>query len=98
MMVKRPLFDTSTPVIWQPRFLFSKEKKYTVTAQALSPNETVGWNRETMLKLMTAYPQIAINFLGMVVERLEDIQNRYLELQTERMEQRVARALLRIMK
>jgi CRP-like cAMP-binding protein len=34
----------------------------------------------------------------MVVERLEDIQSRYLELQTERVEQRVARALLRIMK
>jgi CRP-like cAMP-binding protein len=75
-----------------------KRKKYPVTAQAVSPSEAVGWNRETMLKLMTAYPQIAINFLGMVVERLEDIQSRYLELQTERVEQRVARALLRIMK
>ena len=75
-----------------------KRKKYPVTAQAVSPTETVGWNRVTMLELMTAYPQIAINFLGMVVERLEDIQSRYLELQIERVEQRVARALLRIMR
>jgi CRP-like cAMP-binding protein len=47
---------------------------------------------------MTVYPQIAINLLGTVVERLDDIQNRYLELQTERVEQRIARSLLRIMK
>ncbi len=73
-------------------------KNYPVTAQAVDPSEAVGWNRETMLELMTANPQIAINLLGVVVERLDDIQSRYLELQTERVEQRVARALLRIMK
>ena len=75
-----------------------KGKYYPVTAQAVGLSEAVGWDRETMLEVMTAYPQTAINLLGMVVERLEDIQSRYLELQTERVEQRVARALLRIMK
>jgi CRP/FNR family transcriptional regulator, nitrogen oxide reductase regulator len=73
-------------------------KGYPVTAQAVGICEAVGWNRETMLELMAAYPQIAINLLGMVVDRLDDIQSRYLELQTERVEQRIARALLRIMK
>jgi CRP-like cAMP-binding protein len=73
-------------------------KSYPVTAQAVEHSEVVGWDRETMLELMTANPQIAINLLGVVVERLDDIQSRYLELQTERVEQRVARALLRIMK
>ena len=75
-----------------------KGKKYPVTAQAISPSDVIGWGRETMLEFLNAYPQIAINLLGMVVERLDDIQSRYLELQTERVEQRVARALLRIMK
>jgi len=74
-----------------------KGKSYPVTAQAVGPAEAVGWNRKTMLELMTAHPQIAVNLLGMVVERLDDIQRRYLELQTERVEQRIARALLRIM-
>lgn len=74
------------------------ENNYPVTAQAVGISEVVGWNRITMLKLMAAYPQIAINLLGLVVTRLDDIQSRYLELQTERVEQRVARALLRIMK
>ncbi|MBN2438751.1 MAG: Crp/Fnr family transcriptional regulator [Deltaproteobacteria bacterium] len=75
-----------------------KGKNYPATAQAVGPSEVVGWNRETMLEIMTANPQIAINLLGLVVERLDDIQNRYLELQAERVEQRLARALLRIMK
>ena len=73
-------------------------KDYPVTAQAVGFSEVVGWDRDTMLELMTVYPQIAINLLGTVVERLDDIQNRYLELQTERVEQRIARSLLRIMK
>ena len=75
-----------------------KGKNYPVTAQAIGSSEAVGWGRETMLEIIAANPQIAINLLGMVVERLDDIQSRYLELQTERVEQRVARALLRIMK
>ena len=75
-----------------------KGKDYPVTAQAIGPSEAIGWDRETMLELITTFPQIAINLLGTVIERLDDIQSRYLELQTERVEQRVARALLRIMK
>jgi len=75
-----------------------KGKNYPVTAQAVDHSEAVGWDRETMLEIMTANPQIAINLLGVVVDRLDDIQSRYLELQTERVEQRIARTLLRIMK
>jgi len=73
-------------------------RDYPVTAQAVGTSEVVGWDRETMLEIMNAHPQIAINMLGMVVERLDDIQSRYLEFQAERVEQRIARALLRIMK
>lgn len=75
-----------------------KKKEYPVTARAVERSEVVGWTRETMLAIMTAYPQTAINLLGTVVERLDEIQTRYLELQTERVGQRLARALLRIMK
>ena len=75
-----------------------KGKDYPVTAKAVGHTEVVGWDRKTILDLMTANPQIAINLLGIAVERLNDIQSRYLELQAERVEQRIARSLLRIMK
>lgn len=74
------------------------EKIYPVTAQAIDHTEVVGWDRKTMLRLMTGHPQLAVNMLRVAVERLEDIQSRYLELFVERVEQRVARALLRIMR
>lgn len=73
-------------------------KNYPVTAAAVGPTDVVGWNRETMLGLMSAYPSFAINLLHAVVERLDDIQSRYLELRAERVEQRIARAILRIMR
>lgn len=76
----------------------SNEKSYPVTAQVVGSCEVVEWDRETMLELMTAHPRLAINMLRAAVDRLDDIQNRYLELCAERVEQRIARALLRIMK
>lgn len=75
-----------------------REKNYPVTAVTVGPVETVLWDRNTMLQAMHVYPALSINFLQVVIDRLDDIQSRYLELQTERVEQRVARALLRIMK
>lgn len=73
-------------------------KNYPVTAYVVEESEVVGWDQDVMLKLMTSYPQLAINMLHVVVNRLEDIQSRYLEIHVERVEQRVARALLRMMK
>lgn len=74
------------------------EKYYPVTVQAVGSSEVVGWDRKTMLEFMATHPRLAINMLRVTVERLDDIQNRYLELCVEQVEQRVARALLRIMK
>lgn len=72
-------------------------KDYPVTAAAVGPTDVVGWNRETMLDLMSVHAPLAINFLHAVVERLVDMQSRYLELRAERVGQRIARTLLRIM-
>lgn len=75
-----------------------KEKGYPVTAEAVGPAELVGWDKQTMLNLMAEYPQLAVNMLGVAVDRLEDLQTRYLELFAEQVERRIARALLRIMR
>jgi len=72
-------------------------KEYPVTALAVGPTEVVSWDRETMLELMTVHPPLAINMLRTALDRLDDIQSRYLELQAERVEQRIARAVLRMM-
>jgi CRP/FNR family transcriptional regulator, nitrogen oxide reductase regulator len=75
-----------------------KGKDYPVTAETIGPTEAVAWDRQVMVKLMRAYPQLAINTLKVVIDRLDEVQNRYLEISAEQVEQRVARALLRIMR
>lgn len=74
-----------------------KEKNYPVTAEAADAVEVIGWNKQAMMDLMTEFPQLAVNMLRVVVDRLDDVQNRYLELYAEQVEQRIARALLRFM-
>jgi CRP-like cAMP-binding protein len=75
-----------------------KEKEYPATAEAIGTTEAVGWNKETMVQLMLEYPPLAVNMLRCTITRLDELQNRYLEICTEQVEQRISRALLRIMK
>ena len=75
-----------------------KGKGYPVTAEAIGVTEVVGWDKETMLKLMLEYAPLAVNMLRTAIDRIDELQTRYLELCAEQVEQRVARSLLRIMK
>lgn len=69
---------------------------YPVSAEATTNAAALGWDHETTLALMEQFPRMAINGLDMVAGRFLELQNRYRELATERVEQRVARALLRL--
>lgn len=71
---------------------------YPLTAEALEPCVAVGWSREEMTALMRRYPQLALNSLQMVGERFAELQARFRDLATRRVEQRVARALLRLVR
>ncbi len=75
-----------------------KERNYPVTAEAVGNTEVIGWDKTTIVELINEYPEIAISLLNIVLERIDDIQHRYLELSTERVEQRIARSLLRLMR
>lgn len=72
-------------------------RKYPVSAKAVGRTRVVGWERGTMTDLMLEYPQLAFNMLRHSLDRLEELQKRYLELHAEQVEQRIARSLLRIM-
>ncbi len=75
-----------------------RKKNYPVSAATVGRTELVSWDKSTMEKLMLEYPQLAINVLAAAIDRLDDLQNRYLELFAEQVERRVARTLLRIMR
>ena len=75
-----------------------REKAYPATATAVGAVEVIGWDRKTILELMKEHPSLAINLLQVVIERLEDIQRRYLALSAEQVDQRLARAVLQMMR
>ena len=72
-------------------------RDYPVSAEAVEETEVTGWDKPTFLRLLHDHPEIAINMLGVVLERLDEVQQRYLELCSEGVEQRIARTLLRLM-
>lgn len=71
---------------------------YPLSAEAMEPCLALGWRREEMRALMRNYPQLALNSLEMVGERFAELQGRFRDLATRRVEQRVARALLRLVR
>ncbi|MFA5028032.1 MAG: Crp/Fnr family transcriptional regulator [Candidatus Methylomirabilota bacterium] len=74
------------------------DTRYPATAEAVEPTEVVGWDKRTFLRLMHDHPPIAFNLLRVTLERLDEIQQRYLELSSEVVERRIARTLLRLMR
>ena len=69
---------------------------YPVSAEAMTNAVALGWDRQTAVRLMEKYPRLAINSMELVAERFWELQNRYRELATERVEQRLAHAVLRL--
>lgn len=74
------------------------ELPYPLSAEAIEPCVAAGWTRETMLDLMRENAQLAINGMNMVGRRFTQMQNRFQELATQRVEQRLARALMRLVR
>jgi CRP-like cAMP-binding protein len=69
---------------------------YPATAQALEASEAIAWSGDTLTRLMHRFPALAVNALRVLAVRVQELQERYRELATERVEQRVARAVLRL--
>jgi CRP-like cAMP-binding protein len=71
---------------------------YPATAWAEGGTRMLVWSRETMRALLRTHPVLALNALQLVSERLREVQERFRELASERVAQRIARALLRLVR
>jgi CRP-like cAMP-binding protein len=69
---------------------------YPATAEAVGDTSVIAWPRGTLDELMRAHPQLALNVLRLLSERMGELSDRLRELSTERVARRVARALLRL--
>ncbi len=69
---------------------------YPTSARAVEECTALGWDIATMARLMERFPPLALNALRLLANLLQNQQDSYRELATERVERRVARALLRL--
>ena len=70
---------------------------YPASASAVVDSRAARWDRAATRRLFDRHPHIVSNALAIVGHRLQELQDRYRELATERVEQRVARAVLRLL-
>ena len=71
---------------------------YPASARALVDSRTSSWDGKSLSCLMDKHPVIARNALAYLAGQMGELQERYRELATERVEQRIARALLRLVR
>jgi CRP-like cAMP-binding protein len=64
---------------------------YPLSAQAV--DDCLAWDGEILEQLMERYPRMAIDGLRLVSQRWYELEERFRELATERVERRVAQAL-----
>ena len=71
---------------------------YPVTALAAEPTRLRGWPRETLGPLLHRYPHVRTNIMREMTAHMSDALTRVRELATERVSQRLAHTLLRLMR
>lgn len=73
-----------------------KEATYPATAQALEDCTTLAIESGFLHGMLKTRPQMAFDLMTLMTTYIQEIQARYRELATERVEQRVANALIRL--
>jgi len=69
---------------------------YPVSAEAMEASTALAWRGELLYELARRDPGLGLKMTELMYSHLLEIQTRFRELATERVEQRVARALLRL--
>ena len=69
---------------------------YPATAEAVDAASAFQWSGSQIAALMERHPKLAITVARFIAARLHDMQAQYRQLATEKVERRIARALLRL--
>ena len=72
------------------------EKVYPASAQAAQNSAALTWARPVIMDFTTRIPRLALNALQLMTGQIQEFQDRYRQLATERVERRLARTLIRL--
>lgn len=70
--------------------------RYPVGAEAVEAGRLVVWPHAVVGRLAAEHPPLALKTTATIAARMRELQDRFRELATERVPQRIARALLRL--
>lgn len=76
--------------------LLKPKAGYPVSAQAVENSTALAWEAPVLRSLAEQDPAVALNTAQVVTGYMTEVQDRYRELATEKVERRVARTLLRL--
>lgn len=72
------------------------DRRYPAEAAAVLDSVEASWTETALLALIERHPRIALNLVRIVGVRLREVQERLRELATQRVDRRIAHALLRL--
>jgi len=90
------LFRAISPTTLFGGLAMTQTEFYPVTAQVAEDSTAACWSKEDFLSLVARFPKLALNAMEMMASRIQEFQDRFRELATERVERRLARTLLRL--
>lgn len=76
--------------------ILSPKKGYPVSAEAMSDSSALAWEGKDLRAVADRYPALSLSIMDVMRAYIQEMQSRYRELATEQVDQRVARALLRL--
>ncbi len=90
------LMHVMTPSMMFAAIAMVEGAAYPVSAEAAEDCKVLYWSQAALLGMIHRYPVLALNALKVLAGHVREFQDRYRELATERVERRVARAVLRL--
>ena len=90
------LIRVITPVSLFALVAITSASSYLVTAQAAEDSLALYWTRRELMEWVDSIPQMALNAVGIMADRLQEIQERFRQVTTERVERRLAHTLFRL--
>lgn len=73
-----------------------EEQTYPASAQSLDESIAFAWQGKQLRRLSSEHPTLAFNAMQMMSGHLQEFQDRFREIATERVERRLARLVLRL--
>jgi CRP-like cAMP-binding protein len=93
---KQALFQVIDPIALFGLVAMTTTDLYPVAAQTVKESHALYWTRHELMSYVLKLPQMALNAMKIMSDQLEEIQDRFRQVTTQRVEQRLAHTLIRL--